>query len=137
MSENTWIKMIDAYVSHSRKFNFIKELYEPLNNSILAEKYNIIMPHESSSEHFPSKKLFEDNAGKIVVLADITYQSEGRDTELGWANDLNIPIIAFHREKTAHSIYAKNISTMCFEYNDIDFLIKKLESIDLEKCINL
>jgi len=52
----------NIYVSHQRSFNFKKELYEPIRQSSLNDKYNFVLPHEISDEVFNSKEYLQNYA---------------------------------------------------------------------------
>ncbi|MEJ2268064.1 MAG: hypothetical protein P8X70_03240, partial [Nanoarchaeota archaeon] len=82
--------MKTIYVSHSNNFNFKELLYEALRKSSLNDKVKFIFPHKDSNEYYDTKGLF--NSGQeIIVLAELSYQSTGRDIELGMAFQKDIP----------------------------------------------
>jgi hypothetical protein len=111
------------YVSHSRNFDFKKELYEPLENSGLDLEF--IFPHKDSEDAFDSKSLFT-NKGCDLVLAEGSYQSTGQGIELGWANILGVKIISIYKAGSQLSNSLKTISEDVIEYADSNDLINKL-----------
>ena len=113
------------YVSHLRKSDFQKELYEPLRESGIAE---FIFPHENSEEPFNTLELFK-HKGCDLVLAEVSSPSTGQGIELGWANILGIKIICVYRQGSEVSRSLKTICLDYIEYKDSNELIGKLKNI--------
>ena len=86
------------YISHSRNFNYQRDLYEPLKNSSLAQEHEFIFPHIDSEKPFESKKTFEANECQLII-AEVSLPSTGQGIELGWANMKQLPIIALHNSQ--------------------------------------
>lgn len=85
------------YICHSSLFDYNTDLYVPLRQSDLNQVHEFVLPHESSDQQFSSKKLFHQ--GCDLVIAEISYPSTGMGIELGWADELGIPIYAVYRAK--------------------------------------
>ena len=113
------------YVSHSRSFDFINELYQPLKSPSLSGNHQFILPHELSQEDYPSKKLFIDK-GCDLVLAEVSFPSTGQGIELGWADIAGIKIICVSRKTSKVSGSLKVVCTDFLIYNDAGDLIEKL-----------
>lgn len=112
------------YVAHSRGYDFVNELYNPIKNSDLSKKYEFVFPHSESDEQFDSKNFFKTDCD--LVIAEVSYQKIGLGIELGWANILNIPIICIYKKGQEISGSLKVISNNFVEYENFDDLINKL-----------
>ena len=117
---------MNIYVGHSNDFDFKTHVYQPIRNSELNEKHNIVLPHEKSSKPFDTKSFLLDCD---LFLAEVSYKSTGLGIEMGWANNMDVPIVCFYKEgsKPSSSIYvvAKNVIKYKNEYN----FIKKLTAL--------
>lgn len=111
------------YISHARNFDYVNELYKPLKESHLPIEF--IFPHESSSESFNSKELFE-NQGCNYVLAEVSTPSTGQGIELGWADVFGIPILCFFKAGTEPAKSLNKITDKIIEYGDEMDLVNKL-----------
>lgn len=124
---------MNIYVSHSRQFDFKNELYLPLRNSELNTKYNFILPHEENDGLFNTKELFKSK-GCDLVIAEVSYPSTGQGIELGWADLLDIPIVAIHKDgvSPAESVHTVSHKFMMYTskenmIEDITGLLRQLE----------
>ena len=113
------------YVSHSRSFDFVKELYEPLKKSVLANVHQFIFPHDASQESYPSKKLFADKTCDLV-LAEVSFPSTGEGIELGWADIAGVKIVCAYKEDAKISGSIKIIAKDFLVYKNSEDLISKL-----------
>ncbi len=111
------------YVSHSKNFDFINELYKPLKDSKLPIEF--IFPHEEGSDPYDSKLLMERH-GCDFVLAEVSYPATGQGIELGWADVYKIPIICFYKSGTKPAGSLKVITDRIGEYTTSNDLINKL-----------
>jgi hypothetical protein len=113
------------YVSHSLSFDFVKELYEPLQKSALAANHQFIFPHDQGHEAFPSKKLFADKACDLV-LAEVSFPSTGQGIELGWADSSGVKIVCASKKGTKISGSLGVIVKDFLIYKDSDDLVRQL-----------
>lgn len=111
------------YISHSKNFDFQKELYEPLKNSGL--KYEFIFPHENNLNAFNSKELFEKHLCDLV-LAEVSFSSTGQGIELGWADIFQIPIACCYKSGSKISTSLRMVTKDFIEYDGSVDLINKL-----------
>ena len=114
------------YVGHSKDYDFKKELYIPLRISPLDCKYEIILPHENSSVPYNSKELMKSID---FMIAEVSLPSTGLGIELGWADMLNIPILAVYKKGSKLSQSVKKTAKYSLEYGDSSELIRGIESI--------
>lgn len=110
------------FVSHSREFDYINEMYKPLRQATFFKDQELILPHET--EHFLETKPIIQDAN--LILAEISFPSAGQGIELGWANDAGIPIVCFYKEgsKISHSLHA--VSTVFLAYTSSEDMVQKL-----------
>ena len=117
------------YISHSRNFDFQKELYEVLQNSSLAQKYELILPHRDSQDPFlASAKDFNKDRFNLV-LAEISYPSTGQGIELGWANINNIPIVCIYKKGQKYTGAINSVSKTILEYSDLADILGEIEQM--------
>lgn len=109
------------YISHSKKFDYLNELYQPLRS--LADKYNFIFPHENSASPYPTRKLFLEKKCDLV-LAEVSQSATGQGIELGWADLQNIPIVCLYKKGSELSGSLKLICAKFFEYSSAPELIE-------------
>lgn len=113
------------YVGHAKKFDFKKELYEPLRNSSLNKNHDIVLPHEESDEPFNSKEFLKTCD---VMIAEVTHRATGLGIELGWADYLGVPIICIYKKGAKPAGSLKSITNNFIEYFDEKEMISKLEN---------
>lgn len=120
------------YVSHSRSFDFEKELYEPIMQIEQSIDHEFILPHEKGRKFFDSKTYLKEEAD--LVIAEISYPAIGVGIELGWANIFKVPIVCFFKRGVTPSNSVKVLTDLIFEYSDkndfSDKLAKFLENSD-------
>jgi len=111
------------YIAHSKKFDFKKELYEPLRNSKLNKDHEIIFPHEYSDKPFNSKELLKSFD---LIVAEASFPATGLGIELGWADIFNIPIIALCKKDCKLSSSINVLTKNIISYKDSKELISNL-----------
>ncbi len=114
------------FVSHSTRFDFNNDLYNPIRESKLVEKHAFFFPHETDTVS-NTKNTIQETCD--IVLAEVSHPSTGQGIELGWAEDVKKKIICIYKEGKEYSSSLKAIANTFIEYkNNVD-LIKKLETI--------
>lgn len=111
------------YLAHSTGFDFVNELYRPIQGSAIFQKHTWIIPHADNS--FINSK----EALKIVdlVIAEVSYPSTGMGIELGWANMLDKKVICIYRSDKTYSSSLETVCGIFIPYNSKEELIEKLE----------
>ncbi|QGA80311.1 hypothetical protein [Candidatus Nanohalobium constans] len=104
------------YIGHSSSMDFRGNLYEPLRNSKLSERHNLVFPHDGSDELFDSKSFLQDEAD--LMVAEVSQPSTGLGIELGWADSFGLPIICIHRDGETPSSSIKAVESETVEYKD-------------------
>lgn len=115
---------MNIYISHSTSFDYERELYLPLKNSPLYSLHHITLPHERSSEPFSTKNYL---ATCDLVIAECSYPSTGQGIELGWADILNVPIIAMYRMNRNISSSISRVTKVILSYSHIADAIIQIE----------
>ncbi len=113
------------YLSHSRKFDFKRELYKPIRRSKLNRKHEIILPHEHSDEWFPSQQELQNCD---LMIAEASFESQSLSTELQWAVSFGVPIILAVKEGKEPSAIAKPVAKKTIVYANEKELIRKLQA---------
>lgn len=115
------------YVTHSRNFDFKKELYEPIRKNFLNNEHTFVLPHEHSDEPFNSKDYLKDEAD--LVIAEVSEPSIGLGIELGWADTYQVPIICIYKTSVKISGSLKVVSKNFVEYSDSKELVSGIEKM--------
>jgi len=112
------------YVCHSTKFDFKKELYEPIRKLSLNTEYEFIFPHEKTNQTFDSKNIIPSCD---LIISEISYPSTSMGIELGWANKEGIKIVFIYKKGATVSKSLKAVSNEFIEYDSTGDMLKKLE----------
>lgn len=115
------------YIAHSQSFDYKKELYKTLEESILSNDHELIFPHKESDTLFNSKSFFQTNCDLIV--AEVSYPSIGLGIESGWADLYKIQIICIYKKGKVFSNSLRAVSDTFIEYSDSGDLIFFLNQI--------
>lgn len=111
------------YFGHSKHFDYKKGIYEPIRNSELNKKHEIIFPHETE-EFINSKNIIKDCD---LMIAEATYPATGLGIELGWAEILGKPVLCIYKKGSKTPGSLKVVTNDFIEYTDSEDLIKKIE----------
>lgn len=114
------------YLAHATRFDFKKELYEPLKNSSLVKKHDIEFLFDRKTIPESTKEMIQNSD---LVLAEVSYPSLGEGIELGWADLYKKPIICFHKKGQSGSKFVAMVAKRIIEYETADDMINKLEEI--------
>ena len=107
------------YLTHYKHCDYENELYQPIKLSSLVKDFHIIFPYDTSKNPTNSKEVISNSD---IILAEVSYHSTGQGIELGWAENMNKPIITFYKNQPA-SRSTQLISTSGFSYNTKSELI--------------
>jgi nucleoside 2-deoxyribosyltransferase len=105
------------YISHSRNFDYKKDLYEPLKASGIAKEHEVIFPHDDSDKPYPTRDLLQSK-GCDLIIAEVSYPATGQGIELGWASMLEIPIVCIYKEGAKVSSSLNVITNKFLMYTD-------------------
>ncbi|MCK4997554.1 hypothetical protein KAS08_04570 [Candidatus Pacearchaeota archaeon] len=118
---------MEIYIAHTRKFDFQKELYDPIRKSPLNDNHTFTLPHEKTDEPFNSKEYLKDRSN--LLIAEISHPSISLGIELGWANIYKVPIICIYKKGSKISNSLKAVSNNFIEYSNDKELISGIEKM--------
>jgi len=119
--------MTIIYVAHSKAFDYKNELYLPLKQSRLNDKYEILLLHEHNDRPFSSKNFFRKECG--LVVAEVSFPATGLGIELGWVDAHGVPIICVYKKGARVSNSVRGMSDMFVEYANTEKLVSGIEKI--------
>lgn len=114
------------YVAHSKKMDYINEIYGPLRRDKELNNHTLLLPHENSSKSNNDREFYKTID---MFIAEVTFAGTGLGIELGWVYDDNIPIYCLHKSGSKISSSVKSITNNIFEYSNEDEFIKIIKSI--------
>ena len=112
------------YISHSREFDYLNELYKPIRESILNSQHEFFLPHENNRSII-TKEVIKDSK---LIVAEISFPSTGQGIELGWAEMLQIPILCIYKEGVKFSGSLKYLTKDFISYSDKNDLMERLDA---------
>lgn len=115
-----------VYIAHSREFDYIKELYEPLRRDETLSKYDLILPHEADDNSCNPREFYKDID---VVIVECSYGSTGLGIELGFAYDDGTPIYCLYRSGARFSNAIRAVSDKFYEYSSAEELVEIIRGI--------
>ena len=120
------------YVGHSTNFDYKNELYKPILESNLVNKYEFVFPH--LNKNFNSKEIIEQSD---LFIAEVSYPTLGLGIEIGRAemNNKNILCIYKADAKISSSLKYVNVDLLLYE-NEIDLVNKISNYIENIKSKN-
>jgi len=113
---------MNIYISHSRDFDFEKELYKPIRESSINNLYSFFLPHENKNDSDNVETLKSSD----LIIAEVSYPSTGQGIEIGIASTLNIPIICVYKEGIKISGSLKYMTDKFITYINSQDLISKI-----------
>lgn len=116
---------MNIYIAHTSKIDFKNELYKPIRESNLNNKYNFVFPHEFSNQIFDSKNFLKNKAN--LMIAEVSESSIGLWIEIWRADFLSLPIICIYKKDSKISWSLKIISKTFIEYSSSEELISWIE----------
>lgn len=120
------------YVGHSTNFDYKNELYKPILESNLVNKYEFVFPH--LNKNFNSKEIIEQSD---LFIAEVSYPTLGLGIEIGRAEMNNKKILCIYKEgaKISSSLKYVNVDLLSYE-NEIDLVNKISNYIENIKSKN-
>lgn len=110
------------YIAHSTAFDFREELYKPIREADISNKYEIILPHETD-QFINSKNVIE---ACDLIVAEVSYPSTGMGIELGWAESMEKKIVCVYKSEEKYSTALKVLSNDFVEYKNAEELIRQI-----------
>lgn len=108
---------------HSSSYDYQKELYIPIKESIIFKQNKIILPHDNEWEFVNSK----DSLKKVdIFFSEVSYPSIWLWIELWFANIYWVKIVCFYKKWIK---VTGSLSVVCndfFEYSNSNDMIEKI-----------
>ena len=111
-------------VAHASNYDYKTELYEPLKQSVLAQKHTIIFPHDEENKEIETNSHIP---GTDFMIAEVSYPSTGAGIEIGLAQAANVRTVFLYRAGTVPTSSLKFVKGKVIEYTDSSDLISKIE----------
>ena len=111
------------YISHSSKYDYINEIYNPIKNSDLIKSNTFFLPHEDKKKIINTKDIISNCD---LLIAEVTFPATGQGIELGWADYAKIPILCIYKKGTDISSSLKFITNQFIEYEGAQDMMKKI-----------
>ena len=113
------------YIVHSREFDYVKELYQPIKSEPLFANNEIILPHDND-KYQHDRSFYKDID---LVIAEVSYPSIGLGIELGFLYDDNKPIYCMHKTDKKVSGSINVITNNIYEYSNIEEMLRIIQEI--------
>jgi len=86
------------------------------------DKHELVLPHDKKDgEH--SKTIIESCD---VVLGEVSYPSTGQGIELGWADDVQVPIVCIHKSSETPTGALRYVARDVVSYDDENDMVEKV-----------
>ena len=115
-----------VYIGHSKKIDYINEIYEPLRKDIFFNNYELILPHEKDKNSSNSREFYKTID---IFIAECSDVATGLGIELGWAYDDNKKIYCIYKKGKKISGSLKSVTNYFYEYNDLDEMVNIVKLI--------
>ena len=114
------------YIAHSKKIDYINDLYIPLRNDSFFYEYELILPHEKSESSSNDREFYKNID---VFIAECSESTIGLGIELGWVYDdcKNIYCIYKSGKKISNSI--KAVTHNFQEYENVKEMVIIIKGI--------
>ncbi|GAB0175001.1 MAG: hypothetical protein HHAS10_08800 [Candidatus Altimarinota bacterium] len=111
-------------LGHSRDYDFVNELYNPIKKSRFFPEQSWIFPHDGTEVNSRESLKNVD-----IFLAEVSYPSTGLGIELGFASLYGKRIICLSKRGSKISSSLRYITHEFLEYDDAGELCAIIESI--------
>ena len=115
---------VKVYIMHSDKINYKEELYKPLLEFGLMEKFNLIFPMSQRYINCYIKDLLNETD---VIICDLTNKNFFLNKEIEMANKLHKKIFYMinNNDKKSNKYKLENL----YKYNNIEEMLNVVNSI--------
>lgn len=114
------------YIGHSKDMDYINDLYLPIRNDAFFDDYEVILPHEKSSDSTNGRKFYKDID---LFIFECSIPATGLGMEIGWAYDDNKKIYALYRNDKKINGSIKSVTNNIYKYNDINDMLACIKKI--------
>lgn len=114
------------YIAHSKQLEYLENLYKPIREDKELQEYEILLPHEITSESANTREFYKSLS---VVIAEVSHPATGMGIELGWAYDDGTPIYCLYQKGHKVSGSLKVICNHFIEYTSTTELLDIVKKI--------
>lgn len=114
------------YIGHSKKIDYINELYEPLKKETFFNEHELLLPHDESEFSSNTREFYKTID---IFIAECSDAATGLGIELGWAYDDNKKIYCIYKKGKKISGSLKSVTNNFYEYNDLSEMVNIVKSI--------
>ena len=114
------------YIGHSKKIDYINELYEPLKKETFFNEHELLLPHDQSEFSSNTREFYKTID---IFIAECSDAATGLGIELGWAYDDNKKIYCIYKKGKKISGSLKSVTNNFYEYNDLSEMVNIVKSI--------
>lgn len=114
------------YIGHSKKIDYINELYEPLKKETFFNEHELLLPHDESEFSSNTREFYKTID---IFIAECSDAATGLGIELGWAYDDNKKIYCIYKKRKKISESLKSVTNNFYEYNDLSEMVNIVKSI--------
>jgi nucleoside 2-deoxyribosyltransferase len=122
------------YCAHATCFDFQQEFYQPLRVALAPAKAELLLTHaEAQAGVINTRQLI---AKAELCFAEVSYSSTGMEIELGWADALGIPIVAFYRQDCVPSTSLPLIARQMIGYSTAADLVGAVQTYCAQQAVS-
>ena len=114
---------MNIYISHSSKYDYKNNIYNPIKNSNLFKLHNFFFPHDDNNKVINTKDIISNYD---LLIAEASLPATGQGIELGWADYAKTPILCIYQKGAKISSSIKFLTNDFIEYENTDDMIKKI-----------
>ncbi len=114
------------YIAHPKKLDYKENLYKPIREDKELQKYDILLPHEKTSNSSNPREFYKDLS---VMIAEVSVPATGMGIELGWAYDDGVPIYCIYQKNSKVSGSLKCLTSHFIEYTSEEDLLDIIKNI--------
>ncbi len=108
------------YVTHSKDFEYAEKLYKPIRESGFSKEHEITLPYEHGTPYSSSKDKIKECH---LLIAEVSKSSTGSGIEIGWADMLSKPVVAYYQNGTTVSNSLKFATKELLSYGNSEELL--------------
>jgi nucleoside 2-deoxyribosyltransferase len=114
------------YVSHSNSYDYVNELYKPLESNSIFREHDFFLPHAPKNISIKAKDIIYDFD---LVIAEVTSPSTGQGIEIGLACAANVPVYCFCKAGAQISSSLQFYAEQITEYDGQQNLAAEVNSL--------
>lgn len=118
------------YLAHSREMDYKNMIYKPLREDDFFKNYELILPHEKSSESSNTRDFYKSID---VFIAECSEVSTGLGIELGWAYDDFKKIYCLYQKGKKISGSIKAVTNNFYEYENSNEMVEIIKKIIIKQ----